>query len=394
MVVNSSPDVVIIGAGVIGSAVAYFLAGQGIKVTVIDDNAIGSGASLHGTGMVWKLVWNHKTQYQLAMEGRGLLNEVVPQLHEQTGIDTLLHSFDTLLAIFDDEDVKFLERDLAVSDGDITLEYLSQEELLKLEPRINPAVSWGAILGGSSQIDGYRMTLAQARAAELQGTEFLTRKATGLEIQKGKVTGVSYPSGLIPCGAVVLAMGAWSNAASEWLGFPVPVRPLKGETIRVRHPDPFPHEIHRTSGGGAAPRKDGLLSIGATGANRFADTDDDLVRLEFDARGTPEGRDFILKRSVYVVPDLERAEVVDHLAGPRPLSADGMPIIGPVPGLEGAYIATGHRNKGIHLAPITGKIITDFIIQGRTEVTTPLDIFLPERFAGADVSFRVPGVTA
>ena len=71
-----------------------------------------------------------------------------------------------------------------------------------------------------------------------------------------------------------------------------------------------------------------------------------------------------------------------------------MPIIGPVPGLEGAYLATGHRNKGIHLAPITGKIIADFVVQGRAEVTTPLEIFLPERFAGMDASFKVPGVTA
>jgi glycine oxidase len=369
------------------------LTGQGIRVTVIDGNAIGSGASLHGTGMVWKMVWNHKIQYQLAKEGRSLLNEVVPQLHEQTGIDTLLHTFDTLLPVFDDEDMKFLERDVEVSDGDISLGWLSREELLKLEPRINPAVVRGAVLSASSQIDGYRLTLALARAAELQGAEFLTRQATGLEIQKGKVAGVSYTGGLIPCGSVVLAMGAWSGAASEWLGFQVPVRPLKGETIRVRHPGPFPHEIHRPSGGGAAPRKDGLLSIGATGTNRFADTDDDLVRLEFDARGTPEGRDFILGRSVYVIPDLERAEVVDHLAGPRPLSADGMPIIGPVPGVEGAYVATGHRNKGIHLAPITGKIIADYIVRGRAEVTTPLDIFLPERFAEMDVSFKVPGVT-
>jgi glycine oxidase len=391
--VASSSDVVVIGAGVVGSAVAYFLTGRGIKATVIDGNAIGSGASLHGTGMVWKLVWNHQTLYQLANEGRDLLNEVVPQIHEQTGIDTLLHTFDTLLAFFDDEDMKFLERDVQVSNGDITLEWLSREELLKLEPRINPAVSRGAILSASSQIDGYRMTLAQARAAELQGAEFLTRKATGLEIQNGRVTGVAYAGGLIPCGAVVFAMGAWSSEAAEWLGFPVPVRPLKGETLRVRHPEPFPYEIHRNSGGGAAPRKDGLLSIGATGTNRFTDTDDDLVRLEFDARGTPEGRDYILNKSVYVIPDLERAEVVDHLAGPRPLSADGMPIIGPVPGLEGAYIATGHRNKGIHLAPITGKIIADLIVQGRAEVTTPLDIFLPQRFSGMDVAFKVPGVT-
>ncbi len=299
-VVTPPTDVVVIGAGVVGTAVAYFLAGQGAKVTVIDGNAIGSGASFHGTGMVWQLIWNNKTQYRLAMEGRGLLYDVVPQLHEQTGTDTLLHTFDTLLALFDDEDMKFLERDLEVSNGDITLEWLSREELLKLEPRINPEVQRGAVLRCTSQIDGYRLTLAQARAAELRGAEFLTRQATGVEIHQGRVTGVSYPGGLVPCGTVVIAMGAWSGAASEWLGFPVPIKPLKGEMIRARHPEPFPHEVYRNSGGGAAPRKDGLLSIGATGTNRFNDTADDLVRLDFDTRGTPEGRDHMLQKSLYI----------------------------------------------------------------------------------------------
>ena len=71
-----------------------------------------------------------------------------------------------------------------------------------------------------------------------------------------------------------------------------------------------------------------------------------------------------------------------------------MPVIGPVPGLEGAYIATGHRNKGIHLSTITGKIISDFIVKGRAEVNTPLDIFLPRRFSQKDVTFKVAGVTS
>ena len=101
----------------------------------------------------------------------------------------------------------------------------------------------------------------------------------------------------------------------------------------------------------------------------------------------------MLEKTLYVIPDMEKAEVVDHLAGPRPLSADGMPIIGPVPNVEGAYVATGHRNKGIHLGLITGKIISDFVVHGKAEVETPLDIFLPERFAQKETEFKVPGVT-
>jgi len=391
---DASRDVVIIGAGVVGTAVAYFLSKQGLKVTVLDGNAIGSGASLHGTGMVWQLVWNNTTQYRLAMEGLTMMLDLVPELEEETGIDTLYHEFDTILPIFEEQDAVFLERDVETSAGDIEVRWIGREDVLKMEARINPQLVRGAVIKGSAQIDGYRLTLAQAQAAEKHGAEFLTRQVTGVEKVAGKVVAVTHPGGSIPCGAVVVAMGAWSGAASEWLDFPIPVKPLKGETIRVRHPEPFPHQIYRLAGGGVSPRKDGTLSLGATGTKRFSDAEDDLVKLEFDDKGTPEGRDYILEKATFLVPDIARAELVDHLAGPRPLSADGMPIIGPVPGLGGAYVATGHRNKGIHLSTITGKLICDFIVKGEAEITTPLDMFLPGRFANQKTEFRAPGVTA
>lgn len=386
---QKASDVVVIGSGVVGTAAAYFLARQGAGVTVVDGDAIGSGASLHGTGMVWKLIWNHKTLYKLAKEGRHMMLEEVPWLHGQIGIDPLLHIFDTIVPFFDDDDEEYLRRDVEIGDGDVEVDWLGRDDVLKLEPRISPDVVRGALLKGSAQVDGYRLTLAQARAAENHGATFLTRRATGLEVQNGRVTAMLYPGGRIPCGAVVIAMGAWSGMASEWLDFAVPIKPLKGETIRVRHPDPFPYQV----AGAVSPRKDGLLSLGATGTRRFSDAPDDLVRLDYDARGTPEGRDYMLRKSMRVVPDLERAEVVDHMAGPRPLSAAGMPIIGPVPTVEGAYVAMGHRNKGIHLATITARIIADLIVEGKTGVETPLDIFLPRRFAQREVEFNVPGVT-
>jgi glycine/D-amino acid oxidase-like deaminating enzyme len=362
-------------------------------VTVIDANAVGSGASLHGTGMVWDVIWNDKLQYKLAKESTTLMFDLVPELMDVSGIDPGLHRFETVMPIFDDEDVTRIQRDLETGDGGFDVEWISREETLKIEPRINPELRSGAILKDSAQIDGYRLTLSQAQASERYGARYLTRRATGIESIGGRVTGVKTTTGTLPCDVAIVATGAWAGEATEWFDFPVPVEPLKGETIRVRHSEPFPHQVYRPSGGGACPRKDGLLSIGATGTNRFADTKDDLVRLEFDTTPTAEGRDLILEKTIYVLPDLERAELVDHLAGPRALSADGMPVIGPVPGLQGAYIGTGHRNKGIHLSTVTAHIIGSYITSGGPDITTPLDIFLPERFANRQVAFSVPGVT-
>ncbi|MGE3267801.1 MAG: NAD(P)/FAD-dependent oxidoreductase [Chloroflexota bacterium] len=392
---SASRDVVVIGAGVIGTAVAYALSEAGVQVTVLDDKPVGSGCTLHGTGLVWKMIWNEKIQYKLAMEARDVLFDVAPRLHDATGIDPQLHQFDTILPIFNDEDVLRLERDIETSDGDIQVDWLSREDVLAMDRRINPEVQRGAFLAGSAQIDGYQLSQAQATAAQRNKVEFLRLRAIGLERQGSKITGVVHTGGTIPCQNVVICMGAWSDIATNWLGFPVPIKPLKGETLRLRHADDFPVQIMRPSGGGASPRKDGLLSVGATGTNRFSDLPGDMIQLEYDPTPTVEGRDYMLNLSRYVIPSLDTGEVVYHLAGPRPLSADGMPIIGPVPDVEGAFVATGHRNKGIHLSALTGQIIRDFVTTGVAETRTPLDRFLPTRFAGRQqIEFEVDGVTA
>jgi glycine/D-amino acid oxidase-like deaminating enzyme len=101
----------------------------------------------------------------------------------------------------------------------------------------------------------------------------------------------------------------------------------------------------------------------------------------FDEGPTQAGRDMMIERAVRVMPALADAELTAHLAGVRPLSADRMPLIGPVPELEGAWLATGHGTKGIHLAPVTARMIADYVTGGEPASDIPARAFLPERFA-------------
>jgi glycine/D-amino acid oxidase-like deaminating enzyme len=188
-------------------------------------------------------------------------------------------------------------------------------------------------------------------------------------------------------------MGAWSALAADWVGFPIPVKPLKGETLRMRPNREFPVSVWRPSGGTAFQRKDGTISIGATGTNRFADLNESIVRLADDQEPTEEAAADVVRKAVYVVPELESADVVYHLAGPRPLSADAMPIIGAIPGLVGAYVATGHRNKGLHLSAVTAHVIRDLVTGATPTTKSDLTRFAPERFADREVEFDVAGVT-
>ena len=101
----------------------------------------------------------------------------------------------------------------------------------------------------------------------------------------------------------------------------------------------------------------------------------------------------IMQRAIDVFPDLENAELVEQLAGSRPLSPDRMPIIGPVPGKEGVVLATGHTTKGIHLAPGTARAVTEFIQGGGKQLPSGIDLFLPSRFADmTSADFQTAGL--
>ena len=151
--------------------------------------------------------------------------------------------------------------------------------------------------------------------------------------------------------------------------------------------EPLPVLISSPKRGHMISRMDGFTSVGSTGGRDY-DQKELFWGEEFDRQPTESARLELLQRAIDVFPDLERAELVQQLAGSRPLSPDSKPIIGPVPGREGVLLATGHTTKGIHLGPITGRIITDYVCRGSTQVVSDMSEFLPERFADfADADF-------
>ena len=124
---------------------------------------------------------------------------------------------------------------------------------------------------------------------------------------------------------------------------------------------------------------DGLLSVGSTGGRDY-DQQDLFWGEEFDRQPTEGAKIELLQRAIDVLPALEDAELVQQLAGSRPLSPDRLPIIGPVPGWENVILATGHTTKGIHLGPITGRLVAEYILNGPTNLSVAMDAFLPSRF--------------
>jgi len=136
-------------------------------------------------------------------------------------------------------------------------------------------------------------------------------------------------------------------------------------------------------------RKDGILLVGSLGGVTMSGMDVDAKHVfdpydtsppVFDLAPHEDNARFMIDRALRVMPALEEAELVAHLAGVRPLSADRMPIIGPIPSLRGLILATGHGTKGIHLAPITGRMVAELILNRRNHEGVPSEAFLPSRF--------------
>ena len=378
-----SADVVVIGAGVVGCSVAYYLAREGVNVTILERESIGSGASAHATGSLSLLgtEFSPGASFELARASDSEFQQIVPELESATDIDLLYQRRPSRRLALDADEAELIKSFMVWQQSHVKMHWIDAQEVHSIEPRLSPSIIGAVYEDESAQLDSYRLNLALCRGAELLGANIVYREVIGLVTSGTAISGVRTASGDITCGTVVVAAGTWSSAFTPWLDFPIPVRPLKGERLLLNYPgEPLPVLISSPKRGHMISRMDGLTSVGSTGGRDY-DQKEIFWGEEFDRQPTATARTELLQRAIDVLPDLERAELVQQLAGSRPLSPDAKPIIGPVPGREGILLATGHTTKGIHLGPITGRIITDYVFRNSTGVVSDMSEFLPDRFA-------------
>src|SRR5215470_8113737 len=323
---ESSPDVVIVGGGIVGMTAAYYLAKAGVSSVVVERDAIGSHASgfaygglspLSGFGIPGPMA-------EIAQDGMRLHRELAKSLGEETGIDVDFR----------------LRASLAL-----------------------------ALTEGGGAVEPYRLVLALTRAAERLGVRVRHGRAIGLRRDGGRVTGVVLERETLSCASAVLALGPWSAEASDWIGVPIDVRPLKGQILRLQAPGP---PIECSVGWGhnyATTKTDGLLWAGTT-----------EEEAGFDEESTREARDEIGAALLRMLPAMADAQIAQQTACLRPVASDGLLVLGGVPGLDQVYVATGGARKGILYGPAMGHALADLVLGRRTRVA--LDAFAPGRFAG------------
>jgi len=388
-------DVVVIGAGVIGCSVAYYLAREGIKVALLERESFGSGSSAHATGFISLLgtEFTPGPSFQFGLESYREFPSLVAELEDATGMDLLYQRRPSLRLALEESEEQLIKDLMTWQQEHVAMRWISSDDVHELEPRLTPSLIGAVYEDESAQLDSYRLNLALAAGAEKKGTQTINRNVTGLLSEKNRITGVQTEQGDISCGAVVVAAGLWSPPFQRDLDFPIPVGALKGERLLLKYDgDPLQVLISSPKRGHMISRLDGFLSVGSTGGRDY-DQDQLYQGADMDRVPTETARVEIMQRAIDVFPDLENAALIEQLAGSRPLSPDRIPIIGPVPGKEGVVLATGHTTKGIHLGPSTAKAVTQYIQGGCKQVPSSMELFLPDRFAGmTEADFQTAGL--
>lgn len=373
-------DLVVVGAGVIGLAIAWRTAQRGLRPLVLDAGEPASGATGVAAGMlapVTEADFGEEALLSLNLASARLYPDFIAELEAVSGRTTGYRPTGTLSVAVDRDQAEELQRlhELQRSLG-LDARWLESRECREFEPSLSTRVVGGIAAPGDHQVSPRLLAGALRAALEQDGGFVRSRaRAESLAVEGGEAAGAVLESGeVVRAHTVVIAAGARSAAIELPAGASVPIRPVKGQILRLRGEagEPIASRVVRTPEVYAVPRADGRLVVGATVEERG-----------FDSSVTAGGVLELLRGAYDVLPGITELELVELSAGHRPAAPDNEPVIGEgaVPGL---VWATGHWRNGVLLAPVTADAVVDLITGG--EVQPDLRRYTPRRFAPAEVA--------
>jgi glycine/D-amino acid oxidase-like deaminating enzyme len=355
----TSPDVVVIGGGVAGCSVAALLAEAGARVRLYEREAVAAGASGRNSGLLQHPMDEALLPlYETSMELYAGLGHGFAHPAEPVGV----------LVLSPDEAALAADRDqVAARFPELAPEWLEGAALAEAEPGLAPELFAYRLTTGLP-VPPTAATRAWAERARAAGARIVVGEAATLARGDRRVEGVRVGGRLEPADAVVVAAGPWTpealGADPAWR----PVGPMWGVVAQVRLPDPPRHALEHadvegiTSPGGSPDVMFTLIPAGGTSTLgstfALAEPDPHSVAPRLIAHGT------------HYVPGLRAAAIESVRACARPLSADGRPLLGAVPGVDCLHVLTGHGPWGVTLGPGSARLVADGVL-GRPAAIPP-----------------------
>jgi glycine oxidase len=365
-------DAAIAGGGVIGGAVALELARAGLRVAVFDRQQPGQEASWASAGILSPAPENPGmvVMVPLGKASLGLYPEFVAQVEEISGKNTGFRPKGTLEALFSHDTKAELSTIIALHHGlGLKAEPLRAADARELEPALSEEVEAAVLRPEEGSIDNRALTAAILEAAQRSGAEvFSGNGAKAIWREGNRCAGLVLQNERVEAKWTVIAAGCFS-AMIEGIAPYAPVRPAKGQMAALRADDLKMERVLWSEKIYLVPRNDGRILAGAT-----------IEYAGFDKRTTAGGIEKILSAAIDLAPDLANARIEETWAGLRPDTPDHLPILGPTD-IDGLLIATGHFRSGILLAPVTARLIREWIVEQR--VSVDWDRFSPLRFQSA-----------
>jgi glycine oxidase len=375
-------DVLVVGGGIIGLVTAWRAAQRGFTTAVVDPEP-GGGAAQVAAGMlaaVTELHYGEQTLLGLNLASARRYPDFAAELTDLTGHDLGYRRCGTLAVALDADDRAHLrELHTLQRQSGLESEWLSGRECRRLEPMLAPGVRGGLRVDGDHQIDPRRLTGALLAACERAGVVFHRGWAERLTVLRERAAGVLTRDGeALGAGQVVLAGGSLSGRLAGVPGDVLPpVRPVKGQVLRLTVPERFAPFLSRTvravvrgSQVYLVPRENGELVVGATSEE-----------LGWDTTVTAGGVYELLRDAHELVPGITELPLTETRAGLRPGSPDNAPLLGPT-ALDGLLLATGHYRNGVLLTPVTGDAMAHALTTG--ELPEEARPFTPKRFTSTE----------
>ena len=373
---ETTTDFLIIGGGVIGLSIARELRRRGSgRIIILERGRLGMEASWAAAGMLAPQAEADRADefFGLCSESNGMYPQFAAELLDETDVNIELDRTGTLYLAFSESDSEELRnRHKWQTAAGLAVEQISDEETRKREPLVSAEVRESLFFPKDGQVENRK--LVEALTAFCRINDIALNEDTPAErivVEGGRAIGVDTRNVTISAAHIILAAGAWSSRID--LGeekLKVPVNPIRGQMISYNSQvGRFRHIIY-SHRGYLVPRADGRVLAGAT-----------VEDAGFDKQNTETGLRSLRDAATEIAPEFAGTEPSETWAGLRPFAVDGLPVLGDIPEIKNLTIATGHYRNGILLAPITGKLVADNLVDGQR--SPYLDIFGPDRFAAA-----------
>jgi glycine oxidase len=345
-------QITVVGAGIVGCAIAYELAERGAHVHLIDSRGVGRGATRASAGILAPHIEGHIPELRaLGTRSLALYDEFIRRVEHDARRSIEYNRRGTLQVALDDEHASALAADeqaLAAAGVECTL--MAPDVARRLEPTLSHRATAALLVPTHGYVAAAALTEALADAARARGVQVSTAAVGGIDCGTASVR-VTTEHEIVESDVVVVASGSWvvPSRPSE----APPVKPIRGQLVQLRCGSLAASRVIWGKACYVVPWSDGTVLIGAT-----------VEDVGFDDRPTAEGVRDLLNAATELVPSLGGAHFEEVRVGFRPKTGDELPIIGRSDTMPRVVYALGHYRNGVLLAPVTAALLADVVLEG------------------------------